>query len=103
MLVQLNGWDPAPLAQLRNHEQFNGLQTAVSDLSFHRRQLLGPAALVPDEWMEESCALGSVPHCVQALRRFRSAGADEIVTYGSTPNQNAALAAAWRQESALTV
>jgi hypothetical protein len=34
---------------------------------------------------------------VQALRRFRAAGADEIVTYGSTPNQNAALADAWRQ------
>jgi len=26
------------------------------------------------------------------------AGADEIVTYGSTPNQNAALADAWRLE-----
>jgi 5,10-methylenetetrahydromethanopterin reductase len=31
------------------------------------------------------------------LQRFRVAGADEIVTYGSSPNQNAALADAWRQ------
>jgi 5,10-methylenetetrahydromethanopterin reductase len=98
MLVEVNGWDPAPLDQLRNHEQLNDMETQVSDLSFHRRELLGPAALVPDEWMEESCALGSVTQCVQSLRRFRAAGADEIVTYGSTPNQNAALAAAWRQE-----
>ena len=58
MLVQLNGWDPAPLAALRDHEQFKGMETAVSDLSFHRTELLGPASLVPDEWMEESCALG---------------------------------------------
>jgi probable F420-dependent oxidoreductase len=99
MLVQLNGWDPAPLARLRDHEQFRDMGTAVSDLSFHRAELLGPAALVPDEWMEQACALGSVAQCVQTLRRFRDAGADEIVTYGSTPNQNAALAAAWREAS----
>jgi hypothetical protein len=96
MLVRLNGWDPAPLARLRDHEQFKSMSTTVSDLSFHRVDLLGPAALVPDEWMEQACALGSVAQCVETLRRFREAGADEIVTYGSTPNQNAALAAAWR-------
>jgi probable F420-dependent oxidoreductase len=97
MLVRVNGWDPAPLARLRDHDQFKDTDT-VSDLSFHRTQLLGPASLVPDEWMEQSCALGPVTKCVETLRRFRDAGADEIVTYGSTPNQNAALADAWRQE-----
>ena len=99
MLVRLNGWDPAPLARLRNHELFHDMPTSVSDLSFHRNELLGPASLVPGEWMEQSCALGPVTSCVNALRRFRAAGADEIVTYGSTPNQNAALADAWRQAS----
>src|SRR6185295_14643834 len=54
MLVALNGWDPSRLGPLRAHSQFDGMGTAVSDLSFHRTQLLGPAALVPDEWMEES-------------------------------------------------
>ena len=97
MLVRLNGWDPAPLARLRDHELFHDMPTTVSDLSFHRNELLGPASLVPDEWMEQSCALGPITRCVQTLRRFRAAGADEIVTYGSTPNQNAALADAWRQ------
>ncbi|MGH3376372.1 MAG: TIGR03857 family LLM class F420-dependent oxidoreductase [Actinoallomurus sp.] len=96
MLVQLNGWDPSLLAPVRAHEQFHGMETAVSDLSFHRTQLLGPASLVPDEWMEQSCALGSVDQCVKTLQCFRDAGADEIVTYGSTPKQNAALADAWR-------
>jgi probable F420-dependent oxidoreductase len=99
LLVQLNGWDPAPLGRLRDHEQFKDMPTMVSDLSFHRSQLLGPASLVPDEWMEQSCALGSVDKCVEALRRFRDAGADEIVTYGSTPNQNAVLADAWRYQN----
>jgi 5,10-methylenetetrahydromethanopterin reductase len=98
MLVQLNGWDPGVLARLRDHDQFNDMSTAVSDLSFHRTELLGPASLVPDEWMEQSCALGSVSTCVDSLRRFRAAGADELVTYGSTPSQNAKLADAWRGE-----
>jgi len=98
MLVELNGWDRAPLERLRDHEQFKDLPT-VSDLSFHRTQLLGPASLVPDDWMEQSCALGPVAKCVETLRNFRAAGADEIVTYGSTPNQNAALAEAWRDGS----
>ena len=103
ILVKLNGWDEAPLAKLRDHEQFAGMETVVSDLSFHRTELLGPAALIPDEWMQESCALGSVADCVATLQRFRDAGADEIVTYGSTPNQNAALADAWRQHTAATL
>jgi 5,10-methylenetetrahydromethanopterin reductase len=99
MLVALNGWDMAPVRALREHQQFASMPTAVSDLSFHRRELLGPAALVPDDWMQNSCAIGSAAECVTALRRFRAAGADEIVTYGSTPGQNAALAAAWRESS----
>jgi probable F420-dependent oxidoreductase len=99
MLVELNGWDMAPVRALREHQQFASMPTAVSDLSFHRRELLGPAAWVPDDWMLASCAIGSVAECLTTLRRFRAAGADEIVTYGSTPGRNAALAAAWRESS----
>jgi probable F420-dependent oxidoreductase len=101
MLVRLNGWDPGPLQALREHDQFKGMDS-VSDLQFHRADLLGPAALVPDDWMTESCAIGSVDECVASLRRFRDAGADEIVTYGSTPGQNAALAAAWGARTTTT-
>ncbi|MHB8691928.1 MAG: TIGR03857 family LLM class F420-dependent oxidoreductase [Solirubrobacteraceae bacterium] len=102
MLVRLNGWDPGPLDRIRNHAQFAGMQTMVSDLSFHRTELLGPAREVPDDWMNESCALGSIEDCVRTLQRFRDAGADELVTYGSTPNQNTALAHAWSHHHAQT-
>jgi len=37
--------------------------------------------------MSESCGIGSVDECIDTLRRFREAGADEIVTYGSTPGR----------------
>jgi 5,10-methylenetetrahydromethanopterin reductase len=101
MLVELNGWDPAPLQALREHDQFRGMDS-VSDLKFHRSELLGPASLVPDDWMRESCAIGSVAECVDTLRPFRDAGADELITYGSTPGQNAALAAAWATHATTT-
>jgi alkanesulfonate monooxygenase SsuD/methylene tetrahydromethanopterin reductase-like flavin-dependent oxidoreductase (luciferase family) len=68
----------------------------MADLTYHRIQLMEPARLIPDAWMEETCALGTVDQCVTQLRRFRDAGADEIATYGSTPAQNAGLIEAWR-------
>lgn len=93
-LLAVNGWDPEIVRRLADHELFRGTDV-IADNRFHRSELLGPAALIPDEWMEDSCALGSVSECVESLRRFRDAGADEIVTYGSTPGQNAELARRW--------
>lgn len=93
-LVRLNHWDPARLQQLQQHRQFKDAGH-IADAMFHRSELMEPAKLVPDEWMNESCALGSVDQCVKQLQRFRDAGADEIVTYGSTPMQNAKLIKAW--------
>jgi hypothetical protein len=51
--------------------------------------------------MLDSCAIGTVDECLASLQRFREAGADEIVTYGSTPGQNAGLAAAWASATAV--
>jgi hypothetical protein len=59
--------------------------------------MLEVAAGIPDEYMEECSAFGTVEECVTSLQRFMDAGADEIATYGSTPKQNAALIEAWRR------
>jgi len=69
----------------------------VSRLTFHRHEMLGPASLLPREWIFDSCAIGTVDECVSNLVRFIDAGADEIATYGSTPRQNAKLITAWRE------
>lgn len=95
MLAAENGWDPEPIKRLRNHEQFQSLERSA-DHTFHRHQMLGPAAQLPWEWITDCSAIGSVDECVASLQRFRDAGADEVATYGSTPMQNAALIAAWR-------
>ncbi len=72
-MARLNGWDPGVIDRLNNHEQLRRSEL-IADAGFHRAELLGPAALIPDQWMQDSY---------------------EIVTYGSTPGQNARLAGAW--------
>jgi 5,10-methylenetetrahydromethanopterin reductase len=97
--VESNGWDADVLQRLREHAQFQRMPASMADTSFHRNELLEPAKLIPDSWMKECCAIGSVAECVRTLRAFRDAGADEVTTYGSTPAQNAKLIAAWRMAS----
>jgi 5,10-methylenetetrahydromethanopterin reductase len=98
-LLRANGWDRGPVDELRRHRQFQKSKD-MADTAFHRIQLMEPARLVPDAWMHETCAIGSVDECVAQLQRFRDAGADEIATYGSTPAQNEGLMAAWRERAA---
>jgi 5,10-methylenetetrahydromethanopterin reductase len=98
--VESNGWDAKVVEKLREHAQFSRMQKTMADTSFHRVELMEPAKLIPDAWMEASCAIGSVDNCIRKIREFRDAGADEVTTYGSTPSQNAMLIAAWRDHSA---
>jgi 5,10-methylenetetrahydromethanopterin reductase len=95
ILAKANGWDLAIVNEMRNHEQFQNLDRAA-DLTFHRHQMMGPASVLPIEWIHDTCALGTVDEVVTNLQRFIDAGADEIATYGSTPGQNANMIEAWR-------
>jgi len=93
-LAKINGWSTHTLAEIRSHAQLQGHDT-IADSVYHRAELAEPAKAVPDEWMYESCAIGSVAACADQLQRYRDAGVDEVVTYGSTPGQNGALAREW--------
>lgn len=95
-LCASNDWDASMLADLRAHRQLAGKN---ADQDFHRAQLMEPAKLVPDEWMAESCAIGSVQHCVDRLQEYRAAGVDEIAIYASTPKENEQLIATWRNRA----
>jgi 5,10-methylenetetrahydromethanopterin reductase len=100
ILVEENGWDMDMLRQIRSHKQL-AADDKVADRRFHRHQLLEPARLIPDEYMWDTNAVGSVEDCVKKLQAYRDAGADEVATYGSTPGQNHALAQAWRERTAV--
>lgn len=93
-LCDSNGWSHDIPQKLRAHKQLVGKN---ADQDFHRAQLLEPAQIVPDEWMAESAALGSVVNCVERLAEYRAAGVDEIAIYASTPAENAEVIAGWRQ------
>lgn len=97
-LCRVNHWDPKVCEDVRNHKQFDGL-SEVADRIFQRHQMMDVAAVVPDEYMRDCSAFGTVDECVGSLQRFIDAGATEIATYGSTPGQNAGLLSAWRDRS----
>jgi len=102
ILATANGWDLDVVQRMRDHELFHGLDRA-GDLTFHRHQMLeGPGSVIPWEWMLDCSAIGTPAECVTSLQRFLDAGADEVTTYGSTPRQNAALIAAWRERPEAT-
>jgi len=97
-LCQVNKWDSALVATLSTHQQIAGADY-IADSIFHRRELVEPAKLIPETLIRDSTAIGSIDECLAQLERFRGAGADELVTYGSTPGQNGRLAAAWAAKS----
>ncbi|ORA07619.1 TIGR03857 family LLM class F420-dependent oxidoreductase [Mycobacterium arosiense] len=99
--VRANGWDMDVIRRIGEHPMFGqrGQVSPSADESFYRSQLLEPGALVPEEWMQESCAIGSVEKCVSRWQDYRRAGADQIMLYGSTPADSVKLIDAWRRES----
>jgi probable F420-dependent oxidoreductase len=97
-LCTANGWDHAILEKIRNHELLTSVDQ-VADRAFQRHELMDVARLIPDEYIWDCSAIGTVDECVTNLQRFIDAGADEIVTYGSTPAQNGELVAAWRDRT----
>jgi 5,10-methylenetetrahydromethanopterin reductase len=99
-LAGSNGWDTSVLTRVREHKQLRTMPGPNADQTFHRIELMEPAKLVPDEWMQQSCAIGSVEDCVERLAEYRAAGADEIAIYASTPSENASLMRAWRSVTA---
>jgi alkanesulfonate monooxygenase SsuD/methylene tetrahydromethanopterin reductase-like flavin-dependent oxidoreductase (luciferase family) len=92
--MRRNGWDEAPFRRLHAHPQLTR-SAAPADQAFTRQELASPAALIPDEWMEETTAAGSIDACIATLQRFADAGVDEFVIHGSSPTQAAKLPAAW--------
>jgi probable F420-dependent oxidoreductase len=92
-----NGWDLGTMLEIAGHPMFQHMERANVDQSFRNSQLLEPAQMVPDRWVEESCTVGSLSECVELMQNFKDAGADELAFYASTPAENAKLIEAWRE------
>jgi probable F420-dependent oxidoreductase len=92
-LAEANGWDTAPLKQLRDHPQVSGVKGAA-DFKRTRDQLTGAATVLPAEWLDSATAVGTPDECVARFREYFAAGADELVLHGSTPDQLPAVISA---------
>ena len=90
-----NDWDPKVRDKICSHPLFADMKTKLADGSFHRHELLEVAKLVPDAWLHEVAAVGSVDECVKKLRDFQATGCAEIDLYSSSPAQNRSLIEAW--------
>ena len=98
--ARVNGWDEDVLHALTEHDLFKRQKTKTADLAYHRYEIIEAAKHVPMEWMHDACAIGTSAECVTSLQRFRDAGADEVVIYGSSPADNARLVELWRDRPA---
>jgi 5,10-methylenetetrahydromethanopterin reductase len=85
-LARANGWDTAPLQRLREHPSLVGIKGSA-DFVRTRDQLTDAATSLPAEWLASSSAVGSPGYCVDRYAEYLSAGADELVLHGSTPDQ----------------
>lgn len=78
-LAEINHWNPRVVTDVREHRMFSNLDY-IPDRNFHRHQMAGPGAAIPDDYMQNCSALGPIDQCIASLQRFRDAGADEIAT-----------------------
>jgi alkanesulfonate monooxygenase SsuD/methylene tetrahydromethanopterin reductase-like flavin-dependent oxidoreductase (luciferase family) len=95
--LRQNGWDEALMRRILEHPQFAQMDRPTADQVFHREELMDPAELVSDDWMRDTCAIGSVERCLRRFQELRDVGVDEIACYGSAPTDNARLVEAWRE------
>jgi 5,10-methylenetetrahydromethanopterin reductase len=87
-ILEMNGWDPAPLGPFRRAvgEAMERNAAAGSPLK-GRDVLLEPSRLLPPQWIESGAAIGSAADCAKDLERYMDAGADQIILHGATTDR----------------
>jgi probable F420-dependent oxidoreductase len=93
LLVARNGWDPGVLERLRAHPTLSG--AGIADTALTRDHLVDSASVIPDEWFDTGCVIGSSEQCAHRAAGYRKAGADEVLIHGASPAEAAGLAASW--------
>ncbi len=89
-IITTNGWDEGPMDRLVASGVAQ-LDYGTASVEEKRRSMAEAAAMLPPEWLTSGAAVGSVDHCLDRLREYIDAGADEILLHGTTPDQQAAL------------
>ena len=93
MLVALNDWDPAVLADFRANKTVSSMLGGIDSVAT-LEQLEEISALIPEDWL--TAASGSATECAKAWKNQFRNGADGVVIHGSTPQEFAPILDAYR-------
>jgi 5,10-methylenetetrahydromethanopterin reductase len=94
LLVETNGWDPAPLARFRADEIVSTFPGAL-DTKADTATLEHVATLLPDEWLEPA-ATGDASRCAARVLGQFDLGVDGVIMHGATPTELAPVVAEYR-------
>lgn len=98
-LAQINGWDEGPVDAI-TQTGLAALEYGTGDPQEKRRRMAEVASLLPQTWIEEGTASGSIPRVVERLQNYADAGADYILLHGTTPEQQGPIVAGLSGNSA---
>jgi probable F420-dependent oxidoreductase len=93
LMVETNGWDPAPLAAFRADPFVAGFQGAI-DQTATTDELEHVATLIPPVWLAPA-ATGSPEQCVAVVQRQFDIGADGVILHGAAPAELEPIVSAW--------
>lgn len=94
-IVSMNRWDEGPMDRLVE-TGLSRLEYGQGDIADARRQMAEAVAMLPEEWLDQGAAIGSLARCAARLAQYRDAGADQILLHGTTPDQQSEIVAAVR-------
>lgn len=84
-LVAANGWELTHLDELGRHPLVTALDGRPADGGLQPSDLVELSHLFPQHWFTDGAAIGTAAECATRLNDYLTAGADEIVIHGSTP------------------
>ena len=97
-LLKANGWDRSAMEAIMSHPKMQG--DAIADQAFTRQELVDIGHMIPREWVETGCVVGSAEHCAKRLQDYVDAGLDHLALPGASPAQLASTTAAFRAQKA---
>lgn len=94
MLIDLNEWDPEPLAAFRANKTVASIPGGIDSVAT-LEQLEEISELIPEEWLPR--ASGTAEECAKAWKNQFAQGADGVVIHGSTADEFAPIVKAYAE------
>ena len=94
-LVNMNGWDPAPMQTLLADPRYLNIEGQKGTHEELRARMAQAVSILPKAWLTSGAAVGTAREVARRLLEFRNAGADDIVLHGTTTDRLGSLVSAY--------